>query len=373
MRPKLTLSNLRQLLFPVCFAAALLPAFNSPGVAKSKVDRPTELIRAVRDGQSKRADKLLQKNADINTPDNYGWTPLMYAVFRSDGVLVEKLISHGADINAQDQDGVTPLIAAIMFTPQPFMVPFLSASQKQAVGIAPFLIEKGADPNRADKEGHTPLIYAVIGSQEQIINALVRKGANPNQADSLGRTPLFFMENPEYARAWSPAGGVLSSRYRVRRGQSDESGFPPDYVAKVAAARADANVMLAQIKTRITDLLRKAGAIAPDPRKIASAENSLTDTAPERLDLGRNDPIAPLLGNYMRASHEDARYHMLVCVDANGKVQRAFVLFGIPGFSEAIQKTAYKLKYRPALKDGRPVETWDSVIGFVGMRMQIFR
>ena len=359
-------------LFLYCLAIGASLIFTCPN-AWSKGDRAPELIRAIRDGENKKAEKLINKNRDINARDSYGWTPLMYAVFRSDEGLIGNLLSHGAEMNLPDQDGVTPLIASIMLTPQPFMVQYLPATETRACNVAPLLIEKGADPNQPDNDGNTPLIYAVIGSQEPIVEALIRKGADPNRPDRYGRTPLFFILNPDKARIWSPADGALSSRYRVKR-QSDESRYPSDYARAVAKARDEANIQLVEIKIRISELLRRSGAKAPDPDTIRESENHLTEAAPQRMDIGMNDPLSVVLGGYFRSTRRSASYRMLVRVARDGKVTKAVVLYGMPGgFSEELQKTALKLKYRPAVKNGLSVESWDTIYGYVARRDQIFR
>jgi hypothetical protein len=43
--------------------------------AWSKNDTVAELIRAIRDGETKKADTLIQKGKDINALGDYKWTP----------------------------------------------------------------------------------------------------------------------------------------------------------------------------------------------------------------------------------------------------------------------------------------------------------
>jgi len=72
-------------------------------------------------------------------------------------------------------------------------------------------------------------------------------------------------------------------------------------------------------------------------------------------------------------ARKESGYRLLAYVGSDGRVKNILVLAGIPdGFSEKLQKAAFKLKYRPAMKDGRPVEAWDPVIGFVGSLTSIF-
>jgi hypothetical protein len=152
----------------------------------------------------------------------------------------------------------------------------------------------------------------------------------------------------------------------MQRIQSDESSFSPAYAAEVAKARAQANVMLAQIKTRIAELLKSAGATAPDSNKTQPAGNHLIDSRPLRLLRGRMDPFGEILANHVRKTHKGGKYRMLACVTPDGTVKKALVLYGMPnGTSEQLQKAALKLRYQPAMKDGQPVEAWDQITGWL--------
>jgi hypothetical protein len=282
--------------------------------------------------------------------------------------MIEKLLAKGADINAQDQDGVTPLIASIIYAPQPFMVQYMPEKDKRAAEIPLLLIEKGADPDRADNAGNTPLIYAVTGSHAPVVEALLKRGADPNRADNYGRTALFLINNPDKASEWAPSSGALSSRRRMPYDQSSESRYTPEYSAQVAKAREQANIQLKQIKAGIAELLRGAGAAEPDMSKIQASGRHRLDSRPKRLiPGGPGDPFFEAIHNRMMRGNRPAgsRYHLLVCVASDGTVRKALVVAGMPdGISEQLQKAALKARYQPAMKDGQPVEDWDTVIGF---------
>jgi hypothetical protein len=362
MRQQRILQALKRRFCLLFLASGLACGLNFAAAASQKNDRVPDLIRAIRDGQDKKADKLIKGNKGINARDSYGWTPLMYAIFRGDSGLVERLLSQGADANLQDQDGVTPLIAAIMHMPLPFMVQYLTESERRAKDIPLMLLEKGADPNGGDNDGNTPLIYAAVRDQEAVTEALIKKGADPNRPDRYGRTALYFVNNSDRAKEWAPADGTLSSRYRMRR-QSDEFNFSFQYAAQVAEAREQAAVMLKQIRARSAKLLKNAGATVPDSIAIQAPKNRI-DSAPQRLGIGPGDPLNKILMNYCQRTRETVRYIMLVCIAPDGTVKEVLVLQGINGISEQLQKAALKLKFQPAIKDGHPVEIWDTVRGF---------
>ncbi len=332
--------------------------------AWSKDDGTPELIRFLRDGQIKKVDDLLKKNADVNIKDEYGWTPLMYAVFRSDGETVDKLLLRGADINAQDRDGVTPLIAAILLAPPPFMLAYMPPDGRLGRDVAIFLIAKGADPNRPDNDGNTPLIYAVNREQGLIAEALIKKGADINHANGHGFTPLYLAENSDKAREWAPASGALSSSIRARGIPADESHFSRDYAAAVARARQQAEIQRRGDREKLVALLRSAGATTPDPATIRASGNSRNDSGPRRKDQGKMGSLEQTMMNYARMSQKSSGYRLLVRIAPDGTVKQALVLAGAPdGISEKLQKAAFKLKYEPAIKNGQPVEDWDTISG----------
>ncbi len=56
-----------------------------------------------------RCTMLLKNDADVNSEDEEGRTPLHYAAMYGSLGAVKLLIQNGADINACDGDGKTPL------------------------------------------------------------------------------------------------------------------------------------------------------------------------------------------------------------------------------------------------------------------------
>jgi hypothetical protein len=353
-----------QLLFLSFLAAGLATLCNS---ALPKDKRTAELTRAIRDGEDEKADKLIKRGENINARDDYGWTPLMYAVLGNNIEVIQNLLAQGADINAQDKDGVTPLIASILYSPQPFMIQYMPEKNKRAADIPLILIEKGADPNLADSGGNPPLIYAVVGSHAPVVEALLAKGANPNRADNYGRTALYFIIDPDKAAEWAPVSGALSIRRRIPYEQSDESRYTPQYAVQVATAREQANAQLKQIRAKIAEALRKTGASEPDISSIQVAGRQRLDARPRRLILfGPDEPLSQVMQNQMMRGKRPAgsRYELLVRVASDGTVKQALIVAGMPnGISEKLQDAAMKLRYQPAMKDGQPVEDWDLIAG----------
>ncbi|QOJ78899.1 ankyrin repeat domain-containing protein [Infirmifilum lucidum] len=71
------------------------------------VDR--ELLEAAARGDYGKVKELLDRGADVNTRDKYGWTPLHYAADGGHLEVARLLLDRGADVNTRDNDGRTPL------------------------------------------------------------------------------------------------------------------------------------------------------------------------------------------------------------------------------------------------------------------------
>lgn len=112
----------------------------------------------------------LESNADADSIDESGLTPLSWAVDGHNTALAAILIEKGAALNSKDKDGRTPLSWA---ADDGFMVKLL--------------VEKGADVHAADKHGRTPLSWAATGGfHYSAVNLLLDHGAEPNSRDNNG-------------------------------------------------------------------------------------------------------------------------------------------------------------------------------------------
>lgn len=100
---------------------------------------------------NKLAPVFIEKGADVNHADNFGYTPLMLGGGMG---TVKALVSAGADVNARNREGNTPLHFALE----------RGGSQEAA-----YLIKKGADFNAANDEGVTPMQLVVEKGFEELL------------------------------------------------------------------------------------------------------------------------------------------------------------------------------------------------------------
>jgi ankyrin repeat protein len=137
---------------------------------------------------------ILERGADPNAPDFWGWTVLMHAVDAGHVETVEFLLEHGADPNVpvkraerlyylynsvpnieRDDEGTTAL---------------MHAAVKESVEIVKILLAHGADPNvRATEtdEGFpfTALLMAAGRGNLEIVRTLVEHGAHLEADDGV--------------------------------------------------------------------------------------------------------------------------------------------------------------------------------------------
>ena len=114
-----------------------------------EVQATTELFNAVKVGDSSSLSELLSLGADVNSQDQYGQTPLMYAASEGGNAnLVDALLAQGANVNATSASGWS----ALMFAMQ----------DAESLEIPVFLLNAGADPTLRNAEGQSALDVASI-------------------------------------------------------------------------------------------------------------------------------------------------------------------------------------------------------------------
>lgn len=117
---------------------------------------------------------LIDKGANINSPEADGCTLLHYAVKSID--CVRLLVAHGANINAQNKDGHSALHRACE----------LNASSE----VIEYLLDNGADIELMSVSGKTPLYLSVENRNLLPIKTLISRGADIETRDVHGITPF---------------------------------------------------------------------------------------------------------------------------------------------------------------------------------------
>jgi ankyrin repeat protein len=156
---------------------------NAPNTCKDHViplhfasyRRHLELVRA-----------LLDHGANVHAEDVRGWTPF-YHVFANPDTskdvhgVAQLLLERGADVNTPDKDHSTPLHLA---------------SSRQRLDLVQVLLDNGANVNAKDIVGRTPL-HRIFGNSPKHYpgdcatpHILLKHGADVNARDGVYDTPL---------------------------------------------------------------------------------------------------------------------------------------------------------------------------------------
>lgn len=153
-----------------------------------------ELALAVRDQNSKKIQKISQRNPELlNYQDpKYGATLLLWAIGMEKYKSAEALLKAGADPEIASNEGITPLFLASGYS-------WVDIFAKKDPKYVELLLRFGANPNNCYsgfenpnfqsviEVGTSPLMHS-IGSGIEKTKALVRAGADINYKTKSGRT-----------------------------------------------------------------------------------------------------------------------------------------------------------------------------------------
>uniref|UniRef100_A0A8B9C696 Ankyrin repeat domain 44 n=1 Tax=Anser brachyrhynchus TaxID=132585 RepID=A0A8B9C696_9AVES len=136
----------------------------------------TALHIACYNGQDSVVNELIDYGANVNQPNNNGFTPLHFAAASTHGALcLELLVNNGADVNIQSKDGKSPLHMTAVHGR-------FTRSQT--------LIQNGGEIDCVDKDGNTPLHVAARYGHELLINTLITSGADTAKCGIHNMFPL---------------------------------------------------------------------------------------------------------------------------------------------------------------------------------------
>lgn len=160
----------------------------------------------------KRIKLLIENGADISKKDNSGRTVLFAAFLSDDSEILQCLIENGANINEVDEDGISPLqylcgvtrkknesftgmakLNSILQMFIPGRTENMGNSFEEQLKHKLFLLVKnGADVNIADRKGLTSLMAACDTQKNKIVELLISMGAHVDDADNDGITALII-------------------------------------------------------------------------------------------------------------------------------------------------------------------------------------
>ena len=134
--------------------SAMMPSSKKVAV----VDLNKQLFDAVLKKDAVSVSLLLEQGADSSIQDEYGQTPLWWAVRFGDAASASLFLEQGIDANRRNNDGLTPILWAV---------------KNKDADCVKLLLEKGADPNVKEVGRYTPLQLAVKNEDVKLLPFLL--------------------------------------------------------------------------------------------------------------------------------------------------------------------------------------------------------
>lgn len=163
------------------------------------------LLYAAEKGQTMVAETLLNNQANVNTQDKYGRTPLILATINYQLKMIKTLISYYANPNIKDNNKQTALMHATLTGHMDTFQLLVSdmnvnaenkgealimAASLGRVEMVRMLIQNHVNINYQDSNGQTALMHAAHNGYKKITKNLVDYGADLNIQDKKGQTAL---------------------------------------------------------------------------------------------------------------------------------------------------------------------------------------
>lgn len=145
----------------------------------------SSLFKAVREGDVEAVENLIKQVPDIDVKDSNENTPLNVAAHYENVRIIEMLVDAGADVNTRNNFGFTPLHRAVLDSDT-----FIEAY---------YLITRGAEITAKDNRGITPIRYCVATSDgRQFLEYMARAGTQVRILEdgvNLLKTVIRYMTN----------------------------------------------------------------------------------------------------------------------------------------------------------------------------------
>jgi ankyrin repeat protein len=157
---------------------------------------------------------LVDYGVFINTLDNYGFSPYLWAVIAGQNSATHLLLSLGVDVNSTSADGksalgwaaslghslITELLVkkgadVMSMTQNTQLVPLEEAAACGDLLTVRLLLNSGADPNYRDREGWSAIHWAAEEGHCDVVLLLLKHGASVNAVSLYGTSPLHCAAN----------------------------------------------------------------------------------------------------------------------------------------------------------------------------------
>lgn len=149
------------------------------GYTSDTVKKLDNIFTAIDGNHEKQIKQMLLDYPErLNTKNESGDTPLLYALRHNNDLYALGFINSGADLQAIDNDGNTAL--------------HLAAQNGYTDCVKALLTQRGDLINQPNNMGDTPLIRAAASDKTEIVEMLISSGANLNHQGAHGLTALHW-------------------------------------------------------------------------------------------------------------------------------------------------------------------------------------
>ena len=233
---------------------------------------------AIQNGDLEKVRKLLDSGANVNKVNpRTERTPLSFAVSIDKPEIAKLLIERGANIHTPDADGATPLL--------------LATQHRNNFEVSNLLIEKGARVNTQNNSGETPLMSAVALDDLKLAKLLIDRGANVNKENVFEpvvtfKFPLLYAlssNRNEMAKLLIESGADVNvmDGHALQLAQTDE-------IRNLIRRKMMKPVIEVGAKKRLpSDLIREIGKYVVPPRREQGGRR-LKTLASQRTSLVRS-------------------------------------------------------------------------------------
>lgn len=170
----------------------------------------TPLMYAVQSGSYELVELLLNLNVDVNKKPFDGNTALHAALRSGNDSISELLLKHDADVNIQNKLGLAPLHYSAWYG-MPYITdlllyyganvdvvdknentPLMLSAYNGTLLSARLLLERNANPNIVNQKGISPLMLAAQFNDTAFVGLLYDYGADINLVDNVGANALVY-------------------------------------------------------------------------------------------------------------------------------------------------------------------------------------
>ena len=124
-------------------------------------------------------EELLDNEAEVNSLDNYGESPLSLACIQDRLPIIRLLLLANAKINSKNNKLQTPLLVAAACT-----------NNEELIRV---LLDAGADVNQRDNYLNAPIHYAAINHNINAAQILIERGANVYMRNRINQVYIYII------------------------------------------------------------------------------------------------------------------------------------------------------------------------------------